>query len=238
MENINAPQTLKAVIHRVYAGGPHGDYALALPKDSGPIDKLTFSLNPSVWKENNRPQEGEIVRLSQLVEKRAGWQAKEARFWSVEDEYERIKNLSLYERLAYYAEKSKTYCGRSSVIINFINDSGHDMLNKAFKAMDEEEKFDIFTDYIFSTKNNNALWKFAGKLIGLTVSANGRQIRAWLGFPELIIKNHAEGEDDCFFDLSGPKEKLEEYLSLSILKDTQLQKAELPNGMSLYLNWQ
>jgi|GEM_PF-3374076 len=234
-----APETLKAVVHRIYPGGPHGDYALALPKDPGPITKLTFSLENSTWKEPKPPQQGEIVRLAGLVEKRAGWQAREARFWSTDDESERIQNLSLKDQLAYYAEKSKTYSGKSKVIIEF-NESHQDefaQINLALRAMDEEEKLVKFCQ-IISYLNDDSANSFLGprQNIGLTVSSDGRQIKAWFGFPDLMIKNHAEGED-YLFGISGLKEAAEKYLA-TILEDSNLREVKLPNGMTLYLNWQ
>jgi len=233
------PENLKAVVHRIYPGGPHGDYALALPKDPGPIAKLTFSLESDTWRELKRPQQGEIVRLSGLIEKRAGWQAREARFWSTDDESERIKSLPLKDQLAYYAEKSKTYSGKSKVIIEF-NESHRDgfaQVNLALRSMDEEEKMVKFCQ-IISCLDNESVDSFLGprQNVGLTVSADGRQIKAWFGFPDLLIKNHAEGEA-YLFGISGLKETTEKYLAL-ILEGSSLKEVKLPNGMTLYLNWQ
>lgn len=229
-----APLALKAVIHRLYPGGPHGDYALALPKDSGPITKLTFSLESDIWKETRRPDQGEIVYLGGLIEKRAGWQAREARFWSTDDETERLKSLPLKDQLAYYTEKSKTYSGKSNVIIDFNQGAE---INQAFRAMDEEEKMTMFRKFISSLNDqSSAAWKIKGENVALTVSGDGRQIKAWLGFPDLMIKNHAEGEN-FLLELSGLQEIVAQYLSL-ILADTSLKEAKLPNGMAIYLNWQ
>lgn len=231
---ISAPASLKAVVHRLYPGGPHGDYALALPKDSGPITRLTFSLESHTWEEPIRPEQGEIVYLAGLVEKRAGWQAKKARFWSTDDETERLKSLPLKDQLAYYAEKSKTYSGKSNAIIDFNQGAE---INQAFRAMDEEEKMTMFRKFIFSLNDqDSAAWKIKGKNVALTVSADGRQIKAWLGFPDLMIKNHAEGEN-FLFELSGLQEIVAQYLSL-ILAGTSLKEAKLPNGLAIYLNWQ
>jgi hypothetical protein len=231
----STPSIIKAVVHKIYLDGPHGDYALARPKDySGPIIGLTFSLENHTWKESRRPEQGEIVCLGCLIEKRAGWQAREARFWSEDDETERLKNLPLKDRLAYYTEKSKTYSGNSGVIIEFNQGAE---INQALRAMNEEEKIEIFGEFISSLNDRNpATWSVKGKNIGLTVSADGRQIKAWLGFPDLLIKNHAEGEN-FLFELSGRQEIVAQYLSM-ILASTRLREANLPNGMSLYLNWQ
>lgn len=228
-----APSILKAVVHQIYSG-PHGDYVFALSQDSGPITKLTFSLESHTWKEQKRPNNGEVVCLTNLIEKRAGWQAREARFWSTDDETERLKTLPLKDQLAYYAEKSKTYSGKSNTIIEFNQGTE---INQAFRAMDEEEKMTIFHKFISSLGDQSSTtWAIKGKNIALTVSADGRQIKAWLGFPDLMIKNHAEGEN-FLFELSGLQEIVAQYLSL-ILTGTSLKEAKLPNGLAIYLNWQ
>ena len=230
MEKIQDGLILKGIVHRLYDDGPHGSFALALIQGPGPTAKLTFSLEPPVWQESRKPKEGEAVFLSQIMEKRAGWQAGEARQWSMDDEEKRVKNLPLEERLAIYAKKASTCSGRSGVAINFKNCNPE--VNPALQALDEEEKIIVFCEFIKGLLQ----WMGSEKIIGLTVSADGRQIKAWHGFPEIMIKNHAEGEN-CFMEIIGHKETVERYLT-EILSLTGLKKATLPNGMNLYLNWQ
>jgi hypothetical protein len=234
--NVNFPEALKAVVHRIY-DGPHGPYALALPQDSGPINKLTFSLEATVWKEERRPEQGEVVYVSLLVEKRAGWQSREARFWSTNDEGQRIKNLPLEAQLAYYAEKSKTYSGKSNVIIELNSDIFTDF-NRALSAMDEEEKIQKICEIFnhFCLIQDSCRWEFNGQIIGLTLSADHRRLRAWRGFPEIILSNHAEGKN-YLMEITGQKESVEIYLC-TLLKQVNLKAVSVPNGMSLYLNWQ
>lgn len=241
-ENI-IPKTLKGVVHRLYSG-PHGPYALALIEDSETIRKLTFSLLPTTWKEADQPREGEIVCLSQLVEKRAGWQAREARFWQMSDEEIRINNLPLDKRLAVYADNRQSGFGRSNVAVRFMKEhpaiaplfgTGEADINAALESLDEEQKLLLFAEILRDLVHLSDGGRLNGCFIGLTVAANGQQIRVWRGWPEILLKNYAEGEDICL-EITGPKETTSRYLA-EILHLTNLSKIVLPNGMDLYLNW-
>jgi hypothetical protein len=75
---------LKAIVQRIIRNGNHGSYVVATSEEvSGSV---TFSLEPTVWQEEESPEEGMIVFLNKLRMKRAGWRAKEARFWKPCDE--------------------------------------------------------------------------------------------------------------------------------------------------------
>ena len=75
---------IKAVVERVFPEGRHGPYVVAT---SDQIEgSVTFSLEPTVWKEDEWPEEGTEVLLEKLRKKRAGWRAKEGRFWKLSDE--------------------------------------------------------------------------------------------------------------------------------------------------------
>lgn len=58
--------------------GRHGPYVFA--RSAEIRGSITFSLNPQVWQESSQPTEGEIVVLSDLRRKDAGWRAHCARF--------------------------------------------------------------------------------------------------------------------------------------------------------------
>ncbi len=78
MSSPERERSYKAVVQKVIEGGPHGPYAVAT---SEKIDgSVTFSLEPAVWTENDYPQEGFRVILSDIRSKRAGWRAHNARF--------------------------------------------------------------------------------------------------------------------------------------------------------------
>ena len=72
-----------AIVQKAFASGPHGPFAKASSEDLGTI---TFSFGPSVWKESRLPEEGDIVVLSEVRRKRAGWRAENGRFFKPSDE--------------------------------------------------------------------------------------------------------------------------------------------------------
>lgn len=76
--------TIKAVVQKVIREGKHGPFAVTT---SDQIDgSVTFSLESTVWEEDDWPEEGMTVFLGKLRQKRAGWRAKEGRFWRPSDE--------------------------------------------------------------------------------------------------------------------------------------------------------
>jgi hypothetical protein len=76
--------TIKAVVQKVIREGKHGPFAVAT---SNQLEgSVTFSLEPTVWKEKEWPEEGMMVYLGELRQKRAGWRAKNGRFWKPSDE--------------------------------------------------------------------------------------------------------------------------------------------------------
>lgn len=76
--------SVKAIVHKIVRDGKHGPFAISTCDE---IDgSVTFSLEPTVWKEDEYPEEGSVVHLSNLRQKRAGWRAKKGRFWKLSDE--------------------------------------------------------------------------------------------------------------------------------------------------------
>jgi len=71
-----------AIVQKVFPHGRHGPYAKARSESLGSV---TFSLDPSVWREARWPDEGTCVILSDVHKKRAGWRAQECRFERPED---------------------------------------------------------------------------------------------------------------------------------------------------------
>ncbi len=67
----------RGVIQKVDPKGRHGPYVIASVEGLGSV---TFSLERSVWGEDDKPEPGEIVSLSKLRKKRAGWRAMQARY--------------------------------------------------------------------------------------------------------------------------------------------------------------
>lgn len=77
----------RAIVEKVIRSGPHGPYAVArseqLGRESGSV---TFSLDPTVWHEDDWPEPGTHVVLSDIRKKRAGWRAASGRYLKPSDE--------------------------------------------------------------------------------------------------------------------------------------------------------
>ncbi len=83
MAKETSTENYRAVVQKVFEKGEHGPYAKARAKGLGTI---TFSLDRKVWKESREPEEGDIVILSEVRQKRAGWRAESGRFVRPSDE--------------------------------------------------------------------------------------------------------------------------------------------------------
>lgn len=77
--------SIKAMVQKVILDGKHGLFFVAT-SDQIPDGSVTCSLEPTVWKESMHPEEGDVVFLDELRQKRAGWRAKMGRFWKPSDE--------------------------------------------------------------------------------------------------------------------------------------------------------
>lgn len=105
---------MKAVVQKVIREGKHGPFAVAT---SDQLEgSVTFSLEPTVWEEEEWPEEGMVVLLGDLRQKRAGWRAKKGRFWKPSDEQaqhaERSRKMTqfLYPRIRQFPFDG--ICGR------------------------------------------------------------------------------------------------------------------------------
>jgi hypothetical protein len=76
--------TIVAVVQKIEDNGKNPGYVVTTSEKI--IGSITFSLDNDIWKENANPKAGEIVVLSQLRKKRAGWRALNARFYRPSDE--------------------------------------------------------------------------------------------------------------------------------------------------------
>jgi hypothetical protein len=78
---------VKAIVQKIVMDGKHGPFVVAICDKSGTYDgSITFSLDSFVWQEKHHPKEGECVFLSDIIQKRAGWRAETARYWTSSDE--------------------------------------------------------------------------------------------------------------------------------------------------------
>jgi len=87
---------LKAIVQKVIRDGNHGPYAVSTSEDFDQ-GSITFSLEPTVWKEEDYPESGSVVLLAEIRQKRAGWRAKMARYWKPSDE-QTEKSTFLYPK--------------------------------------------------------------------------------------------------------------------------------------------
>jgi hypothetical protein len=83
--------SIKAVVQKVITDGKHGPYAVASAE--GLVGSITFSLEPTVWIEEDLPEEGTIVYLTNLRQKRAGWRAKKGQYFKLSDEQQERSNI-------------------------------------------------------------------------------------------------------------------------------------------------
>lgn len=65
---------IKAVVQKVIRDGKHGPFVVAT---SDQLEgSVTLSFKPTVWEEKEWPEEGMIILLGKLIQKRAEWRAK------------------------------------------------------------------------------------------------------------------------------------------------------------------
>lgn len=95
---MNGKQAIKAVVQKVIGEGKHGAFVVATSETIN--GSITFSLEPTVWQDDEWPEEGAVVYLTKLRKKRAGWRAKQGRHWLLSDEQtaekeQAMKNLKV-----------------------------------------------------------------------------------------------------------------------------------------------
>lgn len=72
-----AQEVYEAVVQKVVPTGMHGPFAVATCDGVGTV---TFALTREVWGEEDFPEAGNVVLLSKIRAKRAGWRAYSAKF--------------------------------------------------------------------------------------------------------------------------------------------------------------
>ena len=80
-------RTYEAVVDKV-VDGSNGPYAVAYSDELGYV---TFSLNATVWKEEEHPEAGVTVILSKVKLMRAGWRASNGRFFEPSDQQQLLR---------------------------------------------------------------------------------------------------------------------------------------------------
>lgn len=75
----------RAIVEKIITNGRHGPYAVARREENGALETITFSLNSPSWNEDY-PDPGTYVILSDIRKKRNGWRAMHGRFMRPSDE--------------------------------------------------------------------------------------------------------------------------------------------------------
>ena len=80
------------IVDSITSSGRHGPYATAMVDHpdivtlDNPKGFVTFSLEPTVWQEEDWPETGTYVVLWTIIRKRKGWRAKKGRYLKPSDE--------------------------------------------------------------------------------------------------------------------------------------------------------
>jgi hypothetical protein len=87
-------ETFNAVVQKVCTDGAHGPYAVTLLEPPVPEIQGSVTFDLAVWQEKDYPTPGEVVVLSDLKQKRAGWRAEAARYKTTDDQQIQQKERS------------------------------------------------------------------------------------------------------------------------------------------------
>lgn len=134
--------TIKAIVQKVIPKGRHGPFAVATSeKIEGSV---TFSLEPTVWTGDEWPEEGSVVLLDKLRQKRAGWRAKSGRFFELSDEQteRRNKMTEQYRKIAAdEIEAAAEHDPTRALLMMMSNSTLEDAEQRASGAKAHEPKF-------------------------------------------------------------------------------------------------
>ena len=73
-----------ATVQKVIENGRHGPFVVAISDNLK--GSVTFSLREPGWSEKRWPEPGDVVVIEDVYKKRAGWRAKNARFFRPSDQ--------------------------------------------------------------------------------------------------------------------------------------------------------
>lgn len=142
--------TVRAIVQKVNDKGPHGPYAVAMSSDSL-IGSVTFSLEPTVWREDDWPEAGSVVLLSKLRQKRAGWRAKAGRFYTPSDEQRAKETLQMNVRQWYDDKWSIASYLSSLKDLHFVIDA---RCEAGYQRQERLDEFYIFGRYYLDSCGN------------------------------------------------------------------------------------
>ncbi len=78
-------ESYQAVVQKVVHEGKHGPYVVT-KCEAVETGTVTFSYDEETWHEKKEPKPGNVVLISGVIKKRAGWRATSARFLEPADE--------------------------------------------------------------------------------------------------------------------------------------------------------
>jgi hypothetical protein len=254
--------TFTAVVQKIVSEGGHGSYAVAILKPLVPTieGSVTFSLQPPAWQEKDYPSQGQVVVLSNLKQKRAGWRAETARYTTPADEQavlvERSRQMVTKQTLSSMVEEFAGQTKEEPTDVEFAWDGIPEVkrVNVALRNMDDEKRIQFLSNMLklwngaFYNASDRAakmveLRKiFGGSMddtIGLsliyTVTGNGKQFRCWYGKPGAIGHEHCDScGEGLLFGVYGTRASVNKYID-ALLNDVQRQFAiTLPNDGIIY----
>lgn len=139
--------TIKAVVQNVIREGKHGPFAVATSTQLE--GSVTFSLEPTVWEESDWPEEGMMVFLGKLRQKRAGWRAKQGRFWKLSDEQTQQTERSRQMQFLYPTSRQFPFdevCGKIVRELEIRNWQVPGITVKFHEYGSGEQKFRVVSD--------------------------------------------------------------------------------------------
>lgn len=256
--------TFTAVVQKVVSEGSHGPYAVAIlkPLVATIEGSVTFSLLPPAWQEKDYPSQGQVVILSDLTQKRAGWRAETARYTTTSDEQavevERSKQMGTTQTLGSmieeFAGQTKEEPIPTAVALAWDGIPEVKRANVALSNMGDEKRIQFLNNMLrlwggafYNASDRSVKMVELRKIFGdkqdstigqsliYTLTGNGKQFRCWYGMPGAIGREHCDScGEGLLFGIYGPRESVKKYIN-AVLSDLERQFAiTLPNDGVIY----
>lgn len=214
----------RAVVQKVCRDGEHGPYAVATldPCVRGLEGSVTFSLKPPIWNEMTDPEQGAVVTLKHLTQKRAGWRAGAVWYRTTDDvlqanqQSERSTAMeetkqTIDEMIEMFASKEQEE--PTNVCLAWESQPEVQRVNKAFRNMPDEQRIHILfcmldmwhkSDCRVAESTRATSIAELHKILGdkhdeelgrgliFTLTGNGRQLRCWYGKPGAVGLKHCD----------------------------------------------
>lgn len=239
----------KAVVQKVILQGKHGSFVVATSEELK--GSVTFSLEPTVWMEEEYPEEGVCVLLGKLRQKRAGWRAKTARFFKPSDEQKERSN-AVNKKVINLGAMVDEFAGQvvgSAVPTSVALYLAIERVRVALRNMGDDKRIE-FLDGVLELWCNGKPLEDLHKIFGdkidvlfgerlmYTLTADGQQFRCWYSGPGRISPNHVDScGKGCLLDISGSPEVVRKYINALLSECYQEKAIKLPNGVKIFGFW-